>query len=273
MLIRLDIQGAPSAVEGLAEWLVRENRLQLEGASARLRENLRNFAENDTRSWWWSDFSGVQATGQVSRFTRAALLVALDRLDGRSSRIALVGNGPWTVLVGDRTFGRLERISPPLRVQIDAGEKQSVRLLNWLAWWNEGVLRSLPGLPLLYKSGARYARESEETWSDVFNLHLQGWEDCDALAAARAGELRARGWRALGRDDPGYAVAREADLRTIPADVVLRTRNGTLYHCICRYRVGSETYYDDPSARLGMFGGKTMTSAEVQSYLGRFFNA
>ena len=273
MLIRLDIQGAPTAVESLAEWLVRENRVQLEAASARVRENLRNFAENDDRSWWWSDFSGVQCTGQVSRFTRAALWVALDRLEGRNSRMELVGKGPWELRVGGRSMGRLERITPPLRIQLEAGEKQSVRLLNWLAWWNEGVLRSLPGLPLLYESGARYERESEETWSDVFNLYLQGWEDCDALAAARAGELRARGRHALSKDDPGYAEARRLNLQSIRADVVLRTRNGTLYHCICRYRVGSETFYDDPSARLGMFGGKTMTSAEVQSYLGRFFNA
>ena len=273
MLIRLDIQGAPSAVEGLAEWLVRENRRQLETTSARVRENLAKLVENDARTWWWSDLSGMQATGEVSRFSLAAIRVALARQEGRRAQLLLDGGGPWNLHDRYESYGRLQRITPPVRIHLAAGEEQSVRLLNWLVWWNAGVLRSLPGLPLLYESGARYERESEETWSDVFNLYLQGWEDCDALAAARAGELRARGWRALSKDDPGYAEAKGRDLRTIQADVVLRTRNGTLYHCICRYRVGSETFYDDPSARLGMFGGKTMTSAEVQSYLGSYFDA
>ena len=110
--------------------------------------------------------------------------------------------------------------------------------------------------------------------------HVDGQERTILISGCSSGigrcaaeGLRARGWRALSHDDPGYAEARGRDLQTIPADVVLRTRNSTLYHCICRYRVGSATYYDDPSARLGMFGGKTMTSAEVQSYLGRFSDA
>jgi hypothetical protein len=84
----------------------------------------------------------------------------------------------------------------------------------------------------------------------------QGHEDCDALAAARAGELLARGWTALSPEDPGYAQAKASRLTTIPAEVALTTqvRQGShgLYHCVVRYVVNGTVWFDDPSARLGM---------------------
>jgi hypothetical protein len=78
-----------------------------------------------------------------------------------------------------------------------------------------------------------------------------------ALAAARAGELLARGWRALSPSDPGYAAAKAANLTSIPAEVALTTQlpegeRGGLYHCIVRYVVDGTVWFDDPSARLGM---------------------
>src|SRR5688500_19684237 len=51
-------------------------------------------------------------------------------------------------------------------------------------------------LPLLYDAGVVYRRELDETWCDFLNMLAQGHEDCDGLAAARAGELLARGWAA-----------------------------------------------------------------------------
>jgi hypothetical protein len=92
--------------------------------------------------------------------------------------------------------------------------------------------------------------------SDYIQLLAQGWEDCDALAAARAGELIARGWRALAPSDPGYAAARAARLESIPSEVALTTQikkgEHGLYHCVVRYVVNGTTWFDDPSARLGM---------------------
>src|SRR5690606_13148357 len=83
-------------------------------------------------------------------------------------------------------------------------------------------------------------------------------EDCDGLAAARAGELMARGVDALRPGDGGYEEARRAALRAIPAEVMLRTRTTArepgLYHCVVRYQVAGRWYRDDPSARLGMNG-------------------
>ncbi|MBK7759539.1 MAG: hypothetical protein IPI35_24710 [Deltaproteobacteria bacterium] len=122
----------------------------------------------------------------------------------------------------------------------------------------------------MYQSGVVYKRETTETWSDYINLLAQGWEDCDSLAAARAGELLARGARALSSGDGGYKEAKRLKLRRIRAEVFLRTRSRPdepgLYHCLVRYRVGGRWYFDDPSARLGMLD-RRLSSAEVQQRL------
>jgi len=143
-----------------------------------------------------------------------------------------------------------------IRIALTFNERDALSLLNWLARCNARLLRERPSLPLLYATSVRYEREEEELWSDFIQLLAQGCEDCDALASARAGELIARGWRALSPRDPGYAAAKAANLSTIPAEVVLTTsvREGEhgLYHCVVRYVVGGTVWFDDPSARLGL---------------------
>lgn len=145
-----------------------------------------------------------------------------------------------------------------IAVKLAFDEQAAVRLLNWLAQENAVILRARPDLPLLYDSGVVYQREQDETWSDYINLLAEGHEDCDALAAARAGELLARGWKALAPGDGGYDEAARTRPASIPAEVMLRTRarpdQPGLYHCITRYRVGGRWFRDDPSARLGMYG-------------------
>ena len=157
-----------------------------------------------------------------------------------------------------------------ITVALAFSEQDAVSLLNWLARTNARILRENPGLPGVYQSGVVYKRETTETWSDYINLLAQGWEDCDSLAAARAGELLARGARALSKGDGGYKEARRLGLRRIRAEVFLRTRSRPdepgLYHCLVRYRVGGRWYFDDPSARLGMLD-RRLSSAEVQQRL------
>ena len=151
-----------------------------------------------------------------------------------------------------------------ITVALAFSEPDAVSLLNWLARVNARILRENPGLPGLYDAGVVYRRETDEHWSDYVNLLAQGWEDCDSLAAARAGELLARGGKVLRRGDGGYAEGRK--LPRIHAEVFLRTRarpeQPGLYHCLVRYRVGSRWFYDDPSARLGMLG-RPMSGPEV----------
>ena len=147
-----------------------------------------------------------------------------------------------------------------ISVKLAFEETAAVRLLNWLAQENARIFRSRRDLPLLYDSGVVYRRERDETWCDAVNLLLQGHEDCDGLAAYRAGELMARGYRALAPKAPGEQVARRLRLATIPAEVMLTTRTEVgepgMYHCIVRYRVAGRWHRDDPSLRLGMRGGR-----------------
>lgn len=144
-----------------------------------------------------------------------------------------------------------------IRLGLVKSERGIVNLLQWLARHNAELLRERCDLPLLYDSGVYYQREDEETFLDYVNLLEQGHEDCDGLAAARAGELIARGYRALRPEDGGFELAQRLRPESIPAWVQLRTRGShgasNLYHCIVLYRVGHEAWNDDPSARLGMF--------------------
>ena len=147
-----------------------------------------------------------------------------------------------------------------IAVKLAFDEHGAVRLLNWLAQENAIILRAQPDLPLLYDSGVVYRRETDETWCDYLNMLAQGHEDCDGLAAARAGELLAKGWQALRRGDQGFSEAQRRRPASIPAEVMLTTRSTAdapgLYHCIVRYRVGGRWHREDPSARLGMNGGR-----------------
>ena len=145
-----------------------------------------------------------------------------------------------------------------IAVRLAFDEQAAVRLLNWLARENAVILQQMPELPLLYDSGVIYRREADETWCDYLHLMLQGHEDCDGLAAARAGELLARGYRALRPGEDGYAVAQKLKPQSIFAEVFLRTRSrpgeSGLYHCLVHYNVGGHWFRDDPSAKLGMYG-------------------
>ena len=145
-----------------------------------------------------------------------------------------------------------------IAVKLAFDEQGALRLLNWLARENAILLRARPELPLLYDSGVVYRRETDETWCDVLNMLAQGHEDCDGLAAARAGELLARGVHALRPGDGGFDEARRRRPTSIPAEVMLTTRSDAdqpgLYHCVVRYRVGTTWHRDDPSKRLGMNG-------------------
>ena len=145
-----------------------------------------------------------------------------------------------------------------IAVKLAFDEMGALRLLYWLAQENAIILRAQPSLPLLYDSGVVYQREADETWSDYINLLAEGHEDCDALSAARAGELIARGWKAMAPGDEGWDLAAKLKPASIAAEVMLRTRarpdEPGMYHCIVRYPIGGTWFRDDPSARLGMNG-------------------
>lgn len=160
-----------------------------------------------------------------------------------------------------------------IRVELTFDEAAVARLLEWLADVNHRLMLASPSMPLLYDSGVVYRRELRERFSDYAHVLLRGHDDCDSLAAARVGELRARGWRALRPGEGGYEIAQVTRPETIPARVVIRTRRPKddpgQYHVLLNYQLGGTTFYDDPSARLGMYS-RRLGAEETQRHLAEF---
>ena len=309
MIIRMDIQPGKRVIPRLAEWLVQENVRFFGGLPAEAIPVPRRSHPRPTGDLWtWHEARMMLGEKAVSGFAWAAARAAELRVRGSDAleptdaaygkvkakvlpaKVVLRPTGQYDrdtaelyyrvavryTIAGKRWYEAVETpaftLKAPIYLPIVFGEWKSVRLLNWLADWNADILRRRPDLPGLYAAKVRYHRETEETWSDYINLLAQGWEDCDALAAARAGELKARGWRALQPGDDGHAQARKRRIPSFEARVFMRTRlkpgRPGLYHCLVKYRLGPDQpwFYDDPSARLGMLD-RNLNAKEVQQRL------
>ena len=64
--------------------------------------------------------------------------------------------------------------------------------LEGLSRVNEAIYRQNPSLPEIHSAGVRYRREVGEAWRHVDDVVGEGWGDCEDLAAARVGWLRAK---------------------------------------------------------------------------------
>lgn len=98
-------------------------------------------------------------------------------------------------------------------------------------------------LPELYTSGVRYQTEGRpEKWWDAEEILLNRHDDCEGLAAYRAGELIVRGL------DAGVLPRRiEAPAPEMGGE------GGRLFHAVTWVRrPDGGVAFDDPSARLGM---------------------
>lgn len=114
---------------------------------------------------------------------------------------------------------------------------------------NEVFHKLHPTAPLLYDSGVKYRNDPVacnrhgvcigELWLDYPSILRHGFEDCDGLSAALAGELRARAPNSVGaRRRPAAAVR----LKT--------TRKPGLWHAVVVDLETGEVF--DPSRKLGM---------------------
>ena len=116
-----------------------------------------------------------------------------------------------------------------------------VLLLGALSAWNESLYRLFASigrpLPSVYEA-CRYELEPPpaEEWLDVLELLRRGVGDCEDLACAEVGRLRAQGIDAR----PGF------HRRTITED---DGSTRVIYHIFVAYPGG---YLDDPSRALGM---------------------
>jgi hypothetical protein len=113
--------------------------------------------------------------------------------------------------------------------------------LEGLTRVNEWIYRkSKVKLPSIYAGGVRYQREVGEVWRHVADVLHEGWGDCEDLACALAGWLRANGDRR--------------------ARVVVKRTGPKMTHALVRHGNGK---IEDPSRKLGMGRETEVTEAEV----------
>lgn len=108
-------------------------------------------------------------------------------------------------------------------------------LLAALVAVNRIWLRTVPGIPSIYRSGIRYVRDrpGHEDWCDCLQVLEQGFADCKSFAAWRVAELRENGI-------PARCEVKEP--RLLPNGMLL-------YHIRVRWPNG---HIEDPSIALGM---------------------
>lgn len=98
-------------------------------------------------------------------------------------------------------------------------------------------------LPSIYAGGVEYRREVGEVWRHIADVLREGWGDCEDLACALAGELRAKG-----------------DAR---ARVVVKRTGPRMTHALVRHGNGK---LEDPSRKLGMGRERLVSEGEVMGY-------
>lgn len=114
----------------------------------------------------------------------------------------------------------------------DRSRRAITLLMFGLAELNREFVQAYPRTPPLYESGVLYQAEIDtEVWQDIPTLYAAGFGDCEDLACARIGELRAQGVHAMP-----YVTWRDVGGRTI-------------YHALVRWPDGR---IEDPSRALGM---------------------
>lgn len=100
-------------------------------------------------------------------------------------------------------------------------------------------------IPSLYKSGVVYKVEgSPEIWKDARETLIDGHDDCEGLAAYRAGDLL------LDHDTLAQVWTRQISR---PEAFPSGTKPARLFHAVTRFEdAQGKIQFDDPSRRLGM---------------------
>jgi hypothetical protein len=147
--------------------------------------------------------------------------------------------------IGAPTQGATERNFVPLLIMLRG-------LTDLNAWhYGRGPLHDPVDYPPLYRAGVVYKPEDlgKEDWNDVPVIYTLGEADCEDLACARAGELRAgtglilRGGIYVQQRHP---IAARPCLKWKHLD-----EDHTLIHILTEWPDGS---IEDPSKILGMKG-------------------
>lgn len=258
------LQGLADVMEGL---VVRNLRAIKEGTAPKFTDTIQPFDETAAA---WKDAPMAMQDGYVSGRTASAWYAATLRSEGIPARIGFRDNRP--AVYGQesdgsvrliRVFGgpEIEGLEPTegrsderMVVTIDDNEATPVMEINNAIARHNARRIKLKNLPPLYRSGVKYKPEgSPELWWDAEEILRNGHDDCEGLAAYRAGELINRGYDARvycrlvqtpskemgGSGKPGGRLFHAVTMIYGPDGKALRTKEG-------------HRMIDDPSMRLSM---------------------
>lgn len=271
MNVKLIVHGGVPALLDVMEGLVVRNARAIRKREAPPLSSLNTTAMRYVAQPTWFDAPSAVRDGMASAGTLAAWRAGEIRaqFNDDTVRVALVQGVPMVVagLGGDvrvlddpsERHGRVagfvqpiveqgDKVTEYLVLDIDS-EASAVRDIgDSMAAHNarQIVARNLPQLYAVNGVGdwlIRYTPEDSENWCDAQEIVNRGGDDCEGLAAYRAGEIRAAGGEA----------SVWTRLVEAPSTAMGGRGGGRLFHAITRTldRSGAVAY-DDPSARLGM---------------------
>lgn len=253
MRVVLNVHGGQQGLADVMEGLVRRNMRSIR--SGAIPRSPRKATDSKDRIWR----DGVSAAREnlISPCSLAAWKAAEQRVhEGDSAaRVCFEDGRPAYVTGAGDVVGFVSSPSVGVRpdhgrsnefmvLAIDDDSAHAVRDVNTaIARHNARRLRS-QGLPLLYESGVRYQTEgSPELWWDAEEILSHGHDDCEGLAAYRAGELI----------NAGHDATVYTRLIKGPASSMGGGPRSRLFHAVTRVRNADGSLdYEDPSAILGM---------------------
>lgn len=266
MRVVLNVHGGQQALARVLDGLVDRNVRAIKSGKYPSLEAAGLRTDSDARAW--KDIPMAVLEGYVSPGSEAVwyaaelraqgVPVAMGFRDGKPAVYKLVrGRSPqllrsWPDAPTVRLPEKEGRTDERMVVAIDDDKALAVREINQAIARHNALRIKQKRLPPLYNSGVVYKPEgSPELWWDAEEILRRGHDDCEGLAAYRAGEL----------------IAGIADHRSWPAQVWTRLvktpskemggsgKGGRLFHAIVRIPDGAgpgKAAYDDPSVRLGM---------------------
>ncbi len=290
MRVQFGIHGGRRAFLNVIEGLVQRNARALREGYPRVAQAPTRFSEDHV----WRDIPTALGDGVGGAGTFAVWKAAERRADGDKSTRVVLSNGIPMLgrfdSAGEMVSGSLEDPTPGhvvsqglvhptpgvagltedkgisrdwMTVTIDDNTATPVREINQAIAFHNANRIVTQGLPPLYESGVRYKVEgTPELWWDFEEQLRTGHDDCEGLAATRAGELMLE----------GYDAQVHTRLIQKPAASMGGRPGGRLFHAVTQVRgkwdsgvYGVGNYIpiraedgtfptDDPSAMIGYRG-------------------
>ena len=270
MRVVLNVHGGQQALADVLDGLIDRNaRAVRTGAAPPFTREVLNDRGIDPKAQAWRDAVVAGKDAYLSGRTAAAWYAGTLRANGEDVRLGFDRGAPAVydtsgaspVLIQSFAGPRVNlpategRTDERMLIAIDDDQAQPVCEINTAIALHNARRIKQKNLPPLYKSGVRYKTEgSPELWWDAEEILAHGHDDCEGLAAYRAGELI----------NQGYDARVYTRLVQKPSTEMGGSgkKGGRLFHAITRVYSGPDgeplrtkygtPVYDDPSARLGM---------------------